>query len=308
MKNNHSNGFIRPTDSSLSRKGNAIALLFFGIVTVLAFLPVLLVIMSAFSSEDSVTQFGYRYIPHEFSLEAFRWMLRSGSTIPRAFLNSVLITAAGTALGLIIMCPCAYALSRKEFSGRKFLMIYLMIPMLFSGGLVSTYMVNTQILHLKNTYLALILPGLCSTWYLMVLRNYYIVSVPDALIESAKLDGALPLQIFLRVVLPICKPVVMTVAIFQIFAYWNSWYPALLYIDTNHTQLYPLQYVLVNIERSIQAMSRDAQYLSGMNTVTVPSVTLRMAMVVVAILPVMILFPFFRTFLQTGLTVGAVKE
>ncbi len=308
MKNNHSNGFIRPTDSSLSRKGNAIALLFFGIVTVLAFLPVLLVIMSAFSSEDSVAQFGYRYIPHEFSLEAFRWMLRSGSTIPRAFLNSVLITAAGTALGLIIMCPCAYALSRKEFSGRKFLMIYLMIPMLFSGGLVSTYMVNTQILHLKNTYLALILPGLCSTWYLMVLRNYYIVSVPDALIESAKLDGALPLQIFLRVVLPICKPVVMTVAIFQIFAYWNSWYPALLYIDTNHTQLYPLQYVLVNIERSIQAMSRDAQYLSGMNTVTVPSVTLRMAMVVVAILPVMILFPFFRTFLQTGLTVGAVKE
>lgn len=308
MKNKKSNGFIRPTDSSLSRKGNAIALLFFGIVTVLAFLPVLLVIMSAFSSEDSVTQFGYRYIPHEFSLEAFRWMLRSGSTIPRAFLNSVLITAAGTALGLIIMCPCAYALSRKEFSGRKFLMIYLMIPMLFSGGLVSTYMVNTQILHLKNTYLALILPGLCSTWYLMVLRNYYIVSVPDALIESAKLDGALPLQIFLRVVLPICKPVVMTVAIFQIFAYWNSWYPALLYIDTNHTQLYPLQYVLVNIERSIQAMSRDAQYLSGMNTVTVPSVTLRMAMVVVAILPVMILFPFFRTFLQTGLTVGAVKE
>ena len=308
MKNNHSNGFIRPTDSSLSRKGNAIALLFFGIMTVLAFLPVLLVIMSAFSSEDSVAQFGYRYIPHEFSLEAFRWMLRSGSTIPRAFLNSVLITAAGTALGLIIMCPCAYALSRKEFSGHKFLMIYLMIPMLFSGGLVSTYMVNTQILHLKNTYLALILPGLCSTWYLMVLRNYYIVSVPDALIESAKLDGALPLQIFLRVVLPICKPVVMTVAIFQIFAYWNSWYPALLYIDTNHTQLYPLQYVLVNIERSIQAMSRDAQYLSGMNTVTVPSVTLRMAMVVVAILPVMILFPFFRTFLQTGLTVGAVKE
>ena len=308
MKNNHSNGFIRPTDSSLSRKGNAIALLFFGSVTVLAFLPVLLVIMSAFSSEDSVTQFGYRYIPHEFSLEAFRWMLRSGSTIPRAFLNSVLITAAGTALGLIIMCPCAYALSRKEFSGRKFLMIYLMIPMLFSGGLVSTYMVNTQILHLKNTYLALILPGLCSTWYLMVLRNYYIVSVPDALIESAKLDGALPLQIFLRVVLPICKPVVMTVAIFQIFAYWNSWYPALLYIDTNHTQLYPLQYVLVNVERSIQAMNRDAAYLSGMNAVTLPSVTLRMAMVVIAILPVMILFPFFRTFLQTGLTVGSVKE
>ena len=299
---------IRPTDSALSRRGNAIALLFFVIVMVLTFLPVLLVIMSAISSENSVTQFGYRFIPKELSLDAFRWMARSGSTIPRSFFNSVLITAAGTLLGLLIMCPCAYALSRKEFSGRGALMIYLMIPMLFSGGLVSTYMVNTQVLHLKNTYLALILPGMCSTWYLMILRNYYMMSVPDALIEAAKLDGALPLQIFFTIVLPICKPVVMTVAIFQMFAYWNSWYPALLYIDTNHTQLYPLQYVLVNVERSIQAMNRDAAYLSGMNAVTLPSVTLRMAMVVIAILPVMILFPFFRTFLQTGLTVGSVKE
>jgi putative aldouronate transport system permease protein len=109
------------------------------------------------------------------------------------------------------------------------------------------------------------------------------------------------------VALPICTPVVMTVAVFQLFAYWNSWYPALLYIDTNHTELYPLQYVLVNIERTIQAMNRDAAYVSGMNSYNLPSVTLRMAMVVVALLPIMILFPFFQTFLKTGLTVGAVK-
>lgn len=298
---------INTKASAFSNRANVVALIFFSIVMVLVFLPVLLVIMAAFSSEKSVTLQGYRFIPMEFSTEAFRVMLRSGSTLPQAFLNSVLITVGGTALGLIVMCPCAYALSRKEFRHRRALMLYLMIPMIFSGGLVSTYMVNTQVLHLRNSYLAMILPGMCTTWYIMLLRNYFMTSVPDALIESARLDGALPFTTFLRVALPICTPVVMTVAVFLLFAYWNSWYPALLYIDTNHTELYPLQYVLVNIERTIQAMNRDAAYVSGMNSYELPSVTLRMAMVVVALAPIMILFPFFQRFLKTGLTVGAVK-
>ena len=296
-----------PAISAFNRRANALAIVFFSIVIVLAFLPVLLVITSALSSEASVSLYGYRFIPREFSLEAFRVMSRTGSTLPRAFLNSVLITLGGTALGLAIMSPCGYALSRKEFKHRKGLMLFLMIPMLFSGGLVATYMVNTQVLHLRNTYLALILPGMCTTWYIMLLRNYFITTVPDALIESALLDGAQPFQTFIKVALPICTPVVMTVAVFQLFAYRNSWYPALLYIDTNHTELYPLQYVLVNIERTIQAMNRDAAYVSGMNSYDLPSITLRMAMVVVALLPIMILFPFFQRFLKTGLTVGAVK-
>ena len=223
-------------------------------------------------------------------------------------MNSVIITASGTFLGLLFMCPCAYSLSRKEFKHKKALMVYLLIPMLFSGGLVSTYMVNTQILHLKNSYLALILPGMCSTWYLMILRNYFRTSVPDSLIEAGKMEGVSPIQSLLNIVLPICRPVVMTVAIFQIFAYWNSWYPALIYIDSNHKELYPLQYVLVNIERTIKAMTRDAANLSGMNTVQLPSTAMRMALVVVTVLPIMILFPFFQRFLVTGMTIGAVKE
>ena len=150
-----------PRISAFNRRANAFAVIFFAIVIVLAFLPVLLVIMSALSSEESVSLYGYRFIPREFSLEAFRVMARSGSTLPRAFLNSVLITLGGTALGLAVMCPCAYALSRREFRHRKGLMLFLMIPMLFSGGLVASYMVNTQVLRLRNTYLALILP-VCS--------------------------------------------------------------------------------------------------------------------------------------------------
>ena len=300
--------YITPTVSSYSKKANIIAIVIFSIIIIIAFMPILLVIMASISSEQSLTQYGYRFWPKEFSFEAFKYLFRSGTTLPRAVLNSVIITASGTVLGLIFMCPCAYALSRKEFKHRKALLVFLLIPMLFSGGLVSTYMVNTQILHLKNSYLALILPGMCSTWYIMILRNYFRTSVPDALIEAGKMEGITPIQSLIHLVLPICRPVVMTVAVFQIFAYWNSWYPALIYIDSNHKDLYPLQYVLVNIERTIQAMTRDAANLSGMTNVQVPSTAMRMALVVVTILPIMILFPFFQRFLVTGMTIGAVKE
>lgn len=309
MKNeNTQTGYIMPQISSLNKKANVIVVIIFLIVMILAFMPVLLVIMASVSSEQSLTEFGYRFIPKEFSTDSYKYLFRSGSTLPRAILNSVIITVSGTFLGLLFMCPCAYALSRKEFRHKKALMVYLLIPMLFSGGLVSTYMVNTQILHLKNTYLALILPGMCSTWYLMILRNYFRTSIPDSLIEAGKLEGVSPLQSLLHIALPICKPVVVTVAIFQIFAYWNSWYPALIYIDSNHKELYPLQYVLVNIERTIKAMTRDAANLSGMNNVQLPSTAMRMSLVVVTVLPIMILFPFFQRFLVTGMTIGAVKE
>ena len=300
--------YVRPQDSSLGKGANIIVIVFFTFITVLSLLPILLVISASLSSEDSIAMYGYSFIPREFSLDAFLYLFGSGDTLPRAVLNTVIVTFSGTVLGLAVMCPCAYALSRREFRWGKLLTVFLLIPMLFSGGLVSSYMVNTQILHLKNTYLALILPGMCSTWYLMILRNYFRTNIPDSLIEAGKLEGVSPIRSLVSIVLPICRPVVMSVAVFQIFGYWNSWYPALIYIDSNHNELYPLQYVLVNIERTVQAMTRDAANVSGMETVTVPGMTMRMALVVVTVLPIIVLFPFFHRFLKTGMTVGAVKE
>ena len=265
-------------------------------------------IIVSFSSESSVTELGYSFFPKAWSLESWRYLFRSGTYLTWAIINSFLITAAGTVLGLVLMCPIAYALSRKTFRWRRAILVFLMIPMLFSGGLVSTYMVNTQILHLQNTYFALILPGLCSTWFIMILRNYYQTAVPDSLIEAAMVDGGRQFQIFLKIVIPITTPVMMTIALFQIFAYWNSWYPALLYLDSNHTELYPLQYVLVNMQRSIDMLAKDAQYMSGAQTYTPPAVTVRMVLVVLAILPILVIFPFFQRFVKTGMTVGAVKE
>lgn len=299
--------YIRPEDSAYSVKTNRIVTLLFALLSILCFLPVLLVFIVSFSSQQSVTEEGYSFFPNSFSLEAYRYLFASGAYLARAFVNSVLITVLATVLGLILMCPMAYSLSRKEYRFRNALLVFIMIPMLFSGGLVSNYMVYTQIFHLKNTYIALIVPGLCSTWYILIMRNYFMDSVLDSLIEAARLDGCGHFKILTRIVLPISRPVIMTVAVFQIFLYWNSWYPSLLYIDSNHTELYPLQYVLVNMNRSIDTITRDAQYFSGMQSYTPPAVTIRMAMVVVVILPVMLLFPFFQRFLKTGLAVGSVK-
>ena len=293
--------------SVFSKRTNVIVSILFGLLAFLVFLPVLLVIIVSFSSESSIVQNGYSFFPKSFSLDAWKYLLRSGTYLIRAVFNSFLITAAGTVLSLILMCPIAYALSRKTFRFRRAILIFLMIPMLFSGGLVSSYMVNTQILHLQNTYFALILPGLCSTWFIMILRNYYQISVPDSLIEAAMVDGGGQLKIFLGIVVPITTPVMMTVALFQIFAYWNSWYPALLYLDSNHTELYSLQYVLVNMQRSIDMLAKDSQYLSGMQAYTPPAVTVRMVLVVLAIIPILVIFPFFQRYMRTGLTVGAVK-
>ena len=293
--------------SVFSKRTNVIVSILFGLLAFLVFLPVLLVIIVSFSSESSIVQNGYSFFPKSFSLDAWKYLLRSGTYLIRAVFNSFLITAAGTVLSLILMCPIAYALSRKTFRFRRAILIFLMIPMLFSGGLVSSYMVNTQILHLQNTYFALILPGLCSTWFIMILRNYYQISVPDSLIEAALVDGGGQFKIFLGIVVPITTPVMMTVALVQIFAYWNSWYPALLYLDSNHTELYPLQYVLVNMQRSIDMLAKDSQYLSGMQAYTPPAVTVRMVLVVLAIIPILVIFPFFQRYMRTGLTVGAVK-
>ena len=299
--------YVRPEDSAYSKKVNRVVVFLFSILSVLCFLPVMLVIIVSVSSQASVKDLGYTFFPRELSIEAYRYLAASGMYLVRSFLNSVLITVSATVLGLVLMCPMAYSLSRKEYRLRGALLVFIMIPMLFSGGLVASYMVNTQILHLKNTYLALIMPGLCSTWYILIMRNYFSDSIPDSLIEAAKLDGCRHFQILTRIVVPVAKPVVMTVAVFEMFLYWNSWYPSLLYLDSNHTELYPLQYVLVNMERSIETITRDAQYMSGMQAYTPPAVTIRMAMVVIVILPVMILFPFFHKFLKTGMAVGAVK-
>ena len=196
-------------ESAYSSKTDRVVTALFSLLAFIAFLPVLLVFIVSVSSQESVASVGYSFIPQSFSLEAYRYLVLSGAYLARAFINSVLITVIGTVLGLMLMCPFAYALSRNDFRYRRALFIFIMIPMLFSGGLVSSYMINTQLFHLGNTYLALFLPGLCSTWYILIMRNYFQDSIPSDMVDAAMLDGCTHPQIFLWIVLPVSKPVII---------------------------------------------------------------------------------------------------
>ncbi len=286
---------------------NFIGSLLFILIALMAVLPVVFVIIISFSSEASIAKNGYSFVPETFGVTAYKYMWNMRSLIGRAFLNSIGVTIAGTCLGLILTTTMGYALSRKSYKLRSFYTYFIFIPMLFSGGLVSTYVVNTQLLGLQNSYLGLILPLCCSSFYVIILRTFFTTTIPDSIIESGKLDGASQLRIFVQLVLPISLPAIATIGLFFTFAYWNDWYQALLYLRSTHTHLYPLQYVLVSIERSIEWMTKNAAYMSADSVADMPSETMRMAVVVIIVAPIACSYPFFQKYFISGLTIGAVK-
>ena len=213
------------------------------------------------------------------------------------------------AIGRALTSTYAYVLSRKTFRYRKLFTGILVATMFFNGGLVSTYMVVANFLHLKNNFLALVLPVAVTPFNIIVLRTFFATSVPDALIESAKIDGASQFKIFTDIVLPISLPGLATVALFLTLTYWNDWKNALLYIDSK--SLYPLQYLLMKIERNIEFIAQNAGRGSmGLDSALsrLPSETAKMAIVVIATLPIACAYPFFQRYFVSGLTVGSVKE
>ena len=283
----------------------------FILLALLCVVPVAFVIVISFSSEASIGKVGYSFVPAEWSTEAYQyvWHLRNTRGIPTvmvSFLNSIGITLAGTLLGLTLISTMGYVLSRRNFRLRGLYTTMIFIPMIFSGGLLSTYVVNTQLLGLKNTYWALILPLCCSSFYVIIMRTFFQTTVPDEIIESGKVDGASQLRIFVQLVLPISLPALATIALFLTFAYWNDWYQASLYIESSRHDLFPLQYVLVNIEKNIQFLANNDMAMSA-NTNVLPSETMRMAIVVIAVVPIMFSYPFFQKYFISGLTIGAVK-
>ena len=200
--------------NSISKKTNMILNVLFGILAALCIVPFLFVLIISLTSESSLQANGYRFWPEEWSLEAYKYIFESGSNIIRAYGVTIVVTITGTILGLIIMTTYAYALSRKNFAYRKFFTKLIFIPMLFSGGMVSSYLVVTRFLGLKNNILALILPICVSSFHIIILRTFFKTTVPDAIIESAKIDGASEFLLFLRIVLPISLPAIATIALF----------------------------------------------------------------------------------------------
>ncbi|MBR2288267.1 MAG: carbohydrate ABC transporter permease [Clostridia bacterium] len=276
-------------------------------LALLCLLPALLVLIVSFSSESSVRLNGYSYFPSELSLTAYSYLAKQTGYIGHAFLNSIGVTIVGTLFGLITTSTMGYALSRPNYRLRKFFTWFIFIPMLFSGGLVASYMINAQILHLKDTYWALILPICCSSFYCIIMRTFFQTTVPDAIIESAKIDGARQIRIFVQIVLPISLPAIATIGLFLTFAYWNDWMMAKYYISGNKHNLFPLQYVLISLEENIDFLTRNQQMMTAGTVNSVPSETVRMAMVVISVVPIALSYPFFQKYFVSGLTIGAVK-
>lgn len=291
----------------ISHPMNILFSIVFFVIAAICVVPVIFVTIISLSSNESIQIFGYRFFPAEWTFSAYQYLWVLKDLVGRAFLVSIGVTVVGTFIGLYLNATMGYVLSRRSYRYRTFMTWLIFIPMLFHGGLVAIYLVNTRFLMLGNTYWALILPIAVSSFYVIILRTFFQQTIPDSVIESAKMDGASQHLIFFRIVLPISLPALATIGLFLSFAYWNDWFSALLYIQSTHQHMYPLQYVLVSIDRSLQFLTRNAQFMGGEDTSRLPAESARMAIVIVAVIPIALSYPFFQRYFVAGLTVGAVK-
>lgn len=292
----------------LSKGWNIGANLIAGIFSFMCVFPFLFVMIISFTDEKSLAVNGYQIIPEKWSLEAYKYVFETGDALLRSYGVTIFITVVGTIISLCVIALYAYAVSRKSFRYRNFFSFFAFFTMLFNGGLVPTYIVATQLLGLKDSIWALIWPLAVNAFYIMILRTFYSTSVPDAIIESGKIDGASEFKIFYKIVLPLSLPGLATIGLFSTLGYWNDWFNALLYID--NPNLVPLQSMLMRIETSMQFILQNSQNSSlNMSALqSLPQDTSRMAMVVLATGPIILAYPFFQRYFIQGLTIGAVKE
>lgn len=278
---------------------NAVLLL----ISFVFLLPLAVVVSASLSDEQTLAQNGYSLLPQNLSLAAYKYLFMDPDRLIRAYSVTIFVTTVGTMLGLLVMSMLAYAISRPEFKWRKPFSFLLIFTMLFSGGLVPTYLLMTQVLHLKDNILALILPYLVVPWFVFILRAFF-SNLPQEILDVARVDGASEWRIFFQIVLPLSTPALATVGLFMILLYWNDWWLSLLYID--NPNLFPLQYLLYAITRNAEFLTSNAS--TGLLTsVEIPTQTLRMAMVVVAMGPIAVAFLILQKYFVRGALIGSLK-
>lgn len=274
------------------------------VLTVITAIPFLLLLSASLTANQSIIVDGYSLIPGEFSLEGYAYIWMQRTQIFRAYGVTILVTLIGVLIGLSMTMLYGYALSRPQFPGKKFFSFYLFFTMLFNGGLVPTYILYTRTLHVKNTIWGLILPGLLmGAFNVILVRSFIQSTVPEALVEAAEIDGAGQFQTFFKIVLPISKPIVATVGLFIGVGYWNSWQNGLYYITDN--TLYSIQQLLYAMMKNIEYLASNA--VGSMSNVGLPTSTLRMAIAMVGLLPILVIYPFIQKYFVKGIAIGAVK-
>lgn len=280
-------------------------LLFIVICAVMVF-PFLLVVSVSLSNEKDIIDYGYQLIPRKIDFSAYQFVFRNSTAVLNAYKVTAIFSVVGTFLSVFVMAGLAFALSKKNLPGKSAMSFYIFFTMLFSGGLVPTYILITNFLHLNNTILVYILPSLVSPWYVFMMRTFF-VSLPYELTESATVDGANEYTIFFQIILPLSKSVLATVTLLTFLLKWNDWFNSMMYIDEE--RLYSLQYLLQKIMNNIKLIQEQSAMGMGhmVDTKDIPSESARMAMAIVAAGPALIVFPFFQKYFVKGMTVGAVK-
>lgn len=281
------------------------------LLTFAALLPFLLLVIASFTDNAAAISEGYRFFPSKFSTEAYAYILDEWRMIGRAYGVTVFVTVVGTGVSLLISSMLAYALAQKDLPGKKILTFLVVFTMLFNGGIVSSYFIYSNIFHIKNTIFALILPNLLmNAFNLILIRNYFTTNIPTALLEAARIDGASEFTIFFRVVMPLSLPILATVGLMTAIAYWNDWTNGLYFLnDKGGSQLYSIQNVLNRMNENINFLANNSSQMGGMvNASKMPSTTIRMAIAVVGILPILAAYPFFQKYFVKGITIGSVKE
>ena len=285
--------------------GYIFIIFFVGLFSFLCLYPFLLVISGSFTTRAAALTYGFTLIPKEFTLEAYQVLFSNSGSIINAYRVTILVTICGTTLSVLINSMMAFVLSRPVLLGKKFINIYVLITMLFSGGMVPWYIICTRYLHLKDTYLALILPMVVSAWNVFLIRNYF-RTIPESLYESAKIDGSGDFHIYRRIYLPLGKPVLAIILLFSALAYWNDWWLGLMLIDKQEMQ--PLQMLLRAIISNIQFLqTMDSSPQMQMMMANIPSDGVRMALVLITTGPILLLYPFVQRYFVKGIMLGSVK-
>lgn len=293
---------------AISGPWNAILNIIFTLFTLACVLPFILVIILSFTDEESIVVNGYSFIPEKFSLFAYSYIFQTGDQLLRSYIVTIAITIIGTAIGVLVMAMYAYALFRKDFRYKKQFTFLAFFTMLFNGGLVPFYIVCTQVVDLRDSIWALVLPISINAFYIIVLRTFFQSSVPESIIESARMDGAGEFRTLIQIVLPISLPGIATIALFQTLAYWNDWFNAMLFLKKE--TLYPLQYLLMSIQDTMSYLMRNSSQLPAEQSKilkTLPNESARMAMVFISTIPITFSYPFFQKYFIQGLQVGSVK-
>ncbi len=288
-----------------SKTFNRVSTTILTVMVILTLLPILLIIIASFTKESSLLQNGYSFLPKEWSFDAYYYIIKQGSVILRAYGVSVLVTVVGTVASVLITTTLAYPMARQSFPYRNALSFFVFFTMLFSGGIVPSYIMWTNYFHIKNTIWALIVPNyLVSAFNVILVKNFYSNNIPASLIEAAQLDGATEMQIFRKLVFPMARPVVATISLFTGLCYWNDWTNGLYYVDNQ--KLYSIQLLLMKIMNNIEALKANAN-LMGAGAVSLPGTSVRMAIAFIGILPILIVYPFVQKYLVEGVVIGAVK-